>query len=240
MKKKILIFTATYNEKNNINIFLNNFIKLSLKADLLIIDDNSPDKTSEVIKQYQKKNKNIKLIIRKKKKGLNTAHQLAFKICKKKNYKYLITLDSDLTHDLRALPKFIKKIKFYSFVIGSRYTHNGRTDITGWRFLLSYIGNKFIKYIFNLKINEFTSSYRAFDLTKLKNLDFNKIESSGYSFFMEVVYQINIMNYSIHEIPIHAKQRFMGNSKIPRIEILRTLFNILRLKLKEYLILYKK
>jgi dolichol-phosphate mannosyltransferase len=240
VKKKILIFTATYNEKNNINIFLNNFIKLSLKADLLIIDDNSPDKTSEVIKQYQKKNKNIKLIIRKKKKGLNTAHQLAFKICKKKNYKYLITLDSDLTHDLRALPKFIKKIKFYSFVIGSRYTHNGRTDITGWRFLLSYIGNKFIKYIFNLKINEFTSSYRAFDLTKLKNLDFNKIESSGYSFFMEVVYQINIMNYSIHEIPIHAKQRFMGNSKIPRIEILRTLFNILRLKLKEYLILYKK
>jgi dolichol-phosphate mannosyltransferase len=64
VKKKLLIFTATYNEKNNIKIFLNNFIKLSLNADLLIIDDNSPDKTSEVIKQYQKKNKNIKLIIR--------------------------------------------------------------------------------------------------------------------------------------------------------------------------------
>ena len=67
MKKKLLIFTATYNEKNNIKIFLNNFIKLSLNADLLIIDDNSPDKTSDFIKQYQKKNENIKLIIRKKK-----------------------------------------------------------------------------------------------------------------------------------------------------------------------------
>jgi dolichol-phosphate mannosyltransferase len=239
VKKKLLIFTATYNEKNNIKIFLNNFIKLSLNADLLIIDDNSPDKTSEVIKQYQKKNGNIKLIIRKKKEGLNTAHQLAFKICKRNKYKYFITLDSDLTHDIKILPKFIRKIKFYSFVIGSRYVHGGRTDITGWRFLTSYVGNKFIKYIFKIKINEFTSSYRAFNLTKLKNIDFDKIKSNGYSFFMEVVYQINKMNYSIHEFPIHAKQRFKGNSKIPKIELFRTLFNILRLKLKEYLINYR-
>ena len=84
MNKKILIFTATYNEKNNIKIFLSNFIKLSLKADLLIVDDNSPDKTSDIIKQFRKKHKNIKLIIRKKREGLNTAHQLAFRICKKK------------------------------------------------------------------------------------------------------------------------------------------------------------
>jgi dolichol-phosphate mannosyltransferase len=115
----------------------------------------------------------------------------------------------------------------------------GRTDITGWRFLTSYVGNKFIKYIFKIKINEFTSSYRAFNLTKLKNIDFDKIKSNGYSFFMEVVYQINKMNYSIHEFPIHAKQRFKGNSKIPKIELFRTLFNILRLKLKEYLINYR-
>ena len=167
MEKKILIFTATYNEKDNIKIFLNKYIKLRLKAELLIIDDNSPDKTSQVIKQYQKKNKYIKLIIRKKKEGLNTAHQLAFEICKKKKYKYLITLDSDLTHDVKILPKFIEKIKFYSFVIGSRYAIGGKTDITGWRFFTSYIGNKFIKYIFNIKINEFTSSYRAFNLVKL-------------------------------------------------------------------------
>lgn len=84
MNNKILIFTATYNEKNNIKIFLDNFIKLYLNADLLIVDDNSPDKTSDIIKQYQKKYTNIKLIIRKKRKGLNTAHQLAFRICKKK------------------------------------------------------------------------------------------------------------------------------------------------------------
>ena len=69
MKKKLLIFTATYNEKNNIKIFLNNFIKLSLNADLLIIDDNSPDKTSEVIKQYQKKTKILNLLLEKKKRA---------------------------------------------------------------------------------------------------------------------------------------------------------------------------
>jgi dolichol-phosphate mannosyltransferase len=69
VKKKLLIFTATYNEKNNIKIFLNNFIKLSLNADLLIIDDNSPDKTSEVIKQYQKKTKILNLLLEKKKRA---------------------------------------------------------------------------------------------------------------------------------------------------------------------------
>ena len=69
MKKKLLIFTATYNEKNNIKIFLNNFFKLSLNADLLIIDDNSPDKTSDVIKQYQKKTKILNLLLEKKKKA---------------------------------------------------------------------------------------------------------------------------------------------------------------------------
>lgn len=148
-------------------------------------------------------------------------------------------MDSDLTHDVKILPKFIKKIKIYSFVIGSRYAPGGETDIKGWRFFISYIGNKIIKFIFNIKINEFTSSYRAFNLTKLKNFDFDKIKSNGYSFFMEVVYQINVMNYSMHEFPIHAKQRFKGNSKIPKIEIFRTIFNILRLKLKENFIFFK-
>ena len=234
MKENVLIFTATYNEKKNIQIFLDNFIKLSLAADLLIIDDNSPDKTAIIIKKYQKKYNNIKLIIRKKKEGLNTAHQMAFEIAKKKKYKYLITLDSDLTHDVKLLPIFIKKIKFYSFVIGSRYIPKGKTDITGWRFLISYFGNRFIKFFFNMKINEFTSSYRAFNLAKLKSINFYKIKSSGYSFFMEVVYQINNMNYSMHEFPIHAKQRFSGESKIPKIEIIRTLFNLLRLKINKF------
>ena len=233
MNSKLLIFTATYNEKDNISVFINKFIKLNLNADLLIIDDNSPDKTWEKIQQYQRKYKNIKLIIRKKKSGLNTAHQLAFKIGKKKGYKYLITLDADLTHDLRVLNKFIRTIKFYAFVIGSRYISGGKTDISGWRFLISYIGNKFIKYIFNIKINEFTSSYRAFNLMKLKKFDIYKIKSSGYSFFMEVVYQINKHKYSILEFPIYAKQRSKGISKIPKIEILRTFYNILRLKFND-------
>lgn len=84
MNNKLLIFSATYNEIDNISVFIDKFIKLNLDADLLIIDDNSPDKTWKKIKQYQRKYKNIKLIVRKKKSGLNTAHQLAFKISKKK------------------------------------------------------------------------------------------------------------------------------------------------------------
>jgi dolichol-phosphate mannosyltransferase len=239
MREKILIFTATYNERDNIKIFIDTFLKLNLKTDLLIIDDNSPDKTYKIIEKYQKKYKNIKLIIRKKKEGLNTAHQLAFNIAQKKKYKFLITLDADLTHDLSNIPKFVKKIKNYSFVIGSRYMKNGKTDITGWRFLLSFVGNKFIKYIFNIKINEFTSSYRAYNLMKLKKLDLCKIKSNGYSFFMEVVYIINKNNYSMLEFPIYAKQRAVGVSKIPKIEIIRTAYNIFRLKFNDLINFFK-
>ena len=97
----------------------------------------------------------------------------------------------------------------------------------GLRLLLSYFGNKFIKFIFNIDCDEFTSSYRGFNLIKLKNFSLKKIKSKGYSFFMETVYLINKKNFKITEIPIKFKNRIYGKSKIPKIEILRTFFNII-------------
>ena len=110
MKNKILIFTATYNERENIRDLLNSIDKLKLELDILIIDDNSPDQTSEIIKQYNLEKNNIKLIVRNKKEGLDTAHKLAFKYSIENNYEHLITLDADLSHDPKEIPTFIKEL----------------------------------------------------------------------------------------------------------------------------------
>jgi len=139
-------------------------------------------------------------------------------------------MDADLSHDPKVIKKIINLLYVCPFVIGSRYIKGGKCDLKGFRYFLSYLGNIFIKYFLNINSNEFTTSYRGFNLGKLKRLNISAIKSSGYSFFMETIFLINKLNIKIHEIPIHFQSRFSGNSKIAKIEIFRTLFNVLRLK----------
>ena len=230
MKKKILAFSPSYNEKVIIKKFIKEFFYYN-KIDLLIIDDNSPDGTADIIKSEKIKNNFIKLIVRKKKYGIDTAHIDAYKYAIKNNYDYLITLDCDLQHDVADIKRFIKQLNFNNFVIGSRYMLNGKCNLKGFRYLLSYYGNKFLKYLFKIKINEFTTSFRGLDKKTLKFLLKKKVISRNYSFFMEVVYMLNKYNFKLKEIPIMFNSRKLGYSKIPKIEIIRTLYNAVRLKL---------
>jgi len=231
MNNKILIFTATYNESENIKRFLSEISKFNKMCDLLIIDDSSPDNTWKIIQDYQKNEKNIELIIREKKEGLDTAHKFAYEYAVSNNYDFLITLDADLSHDPKIIPQFIEELAMHTFVIGSRYMKGGKCDMQGLRLFLSFFGNKFIKFIFNIDCNEFTTSYRGFNLKKLKSFHLKNISSKGYSFFMETIYQLNKEGILIKQIPIYFKDREKGESKIPRAEMLRTLFNIFKLKL---------
>ena len=233
--KKTLIATATYNEVKNIKIFLNKIINLKIKLDILIIDDNPPDKTSLIIKKFQKKFRNIHLIKRSKKKGLDTAHKLMYKYAIKKQYHYLITMDADLSHNPKTIPKFLKVIKKYDCVVGSRYVEGGRNDLKGFRLFLSKYGNLFIQFILRIKLNEFTTSYRCFDLLKLKKFNLIKVNAKGYSFFMYTIYLLDKQGYSIKEIPITFHERNFGKSKIPKIELIRTLFNIFLIKFNSLL-----
>ena len=134
------------------------------------------------------------------------------------------------SHDPKSIPEIIKHLDLnYGFVIGSRYMQGGRCDYTGYRSFISRYGNKFIKNILNINLHEFTTSFRGFNLKQIKNFDMNKMKFSGYSFLMETVYRINSEGYEIKEIPIHFKERKSGNSKISKIELPRTFFNVLRL-----------
>lgn len=225
---KVLVFTATYNEAENIKTFINDVFNSSNEIDLLIIDDNSPDKTFEIANSYSKINKKIFLIKRKKKLGLDTAHKLAFKYAKEKGYEKLITLDADLSHDPKEIPKFISILDKFEFVIGSRYMNGSRNEQPLFRFLISYCGNKLIKKLLNLSLNEFTTSYRGFNLIKLKNFDLDKVNAAGYSFFMGTIHALKSNGHTMIETPIVFNDRLHGISKIPKIEIFRTFFNLIK------------
>lgn len=229
MKNNTLVFTATFNESENIKNFLDKALNVK-NIDILIVDDNSPDGTAKIIEDFQKKYQNIKLIIRKGKEGLDTAHKLAYKYAKEEGYTNLITMDADLSHDPSKIPMFINELNSNSFVIGSRYIEGGRNETKLSRYLLSIIGNKIIKIVLGINCEEFTTSYRAFNLSKLNNFDIYKINAQGYSFFMETIYQIHKSGYLIKQVPIIFADRKKGISKIPKIETLRTLKNLFLLK----------
>ena len=224
---KTLIFTATYNEKENIKKLLENLNHLKIDIDILVIDDNSPDKTWEILQELEKNSNNLKVIVRKDKSGLDTAHKLAFEYAKDNGYEKFISMDADLSHDPNEIPKMIDILEKSSFVIGSRYIAGGKCEMSTHRLMLSIIGNKLIKKILRINCNEFTTSYRGFNLLKLKEFNLSIVKSKGYSFFMETIYRLNKQKVIINEIPIHFRNRRHGNSKIPGVEIFRTLKNLL-------------
>ena len=230
--KKVLVFTATFNEVENINSFLDKITTIKENFDILIVDDNSPDNTWSVIEKYKSHAaKKINLIKRVKKEGLNTAHKLGFNYAKKNNYDLLITLDADLSHDPMLVPKFIKHLETNSFVIGSRYMPGGKNEMSYFRYILSFVGNKLIKFVLKINLDEFTTSYRGFNLKTLKNFDMNEVSLEGYSFFLGTINLLYKTNNKMTQIPITFKDRKKGKSKIPRLEIIRTLKNLLLIKL---------
>jgi len=230
VEKKILVFTATFNELDNIKELVSSIKKQPSDPDILIIDDNSPDGTSEEIKKLQNSFKNLFLIKRNGKLGLDSAHKEAYEFALKNNYDLLITMDADLSHDPNELDNFIKNLDEYPVVLGSRYISGGQCLMTGRRLIFSKYGNLIIKFVFQVDCNEFTTSYRGFNLRKLNNFHLNLVKAKGYSFMMGAIYEIFRQKIKVKEIPIIFNDRKKGYSKIPRIEIFRTLINLFILK----------
>jgi glycosyltransferase involved in cell wall biosynthesis len=225
--KRILVFTACYNEKENIEKLIKKITEVLPEASILIIDDNSPDLTKEIIKKIQKDISKLNLIVREKKLGLDTAHKTAYDFAIKNNYEYLITMDADFSHDPIELTNFTKNLENYPFVIGSRYIEGGKCLMKGSRLIMSKIGNLVIKIFSGINCNEFTTSYRGFNIAKLNNFHLKDVKEAGYSFFMGTLFEINKKRFVIKEIPIVFFDREKGMSKIPRLEIFRTLKNLM-------------
>ena len=234
LKKKILIFSPTYNEKNNVIKFLNTFKANYKFYDLLLIDDNSPDNTSLILRLNSINFNNIKIIKRNSKLGLDTAYKYAFRYANKKNYDYLVSIDFDMQHDLNDIKKIIFYLKNNNFVIGSRYIEGGKCNLKGFRYILSSYGNKIIKFFLKLPLNEFTTALRGYDKKVIKNLTSSTFSAKGYSFQTEVVNKICKKSFHIKEFPIIFKNRSSGKSKIPKLESIRTIAYLINTLFKSY------
>tara|TARA_B110000495_G_C22795464_1_gene464793 strand:- start:48 stop:770 length:723 start_codon:yes stop_codon:yes gene_type:complete len=234
--KKTLIFTATYNESENIEKLIKSIKEQPFNLDILIIDDNSPDGTKNIITSLQKDYINLFLINREYKLGLDTAHKVAYNYAISNKYDFLITMDADLSHDPNEIKNFLAHLECSPFVIGSRYMEGGKCLMKNKRLIISKYGNLLMKYLLRIDCNEFTTSYRGFNIEKLKNFNLDMVKTKGYSFFMGTICEIVKKNYTVKEIPIIFKDRSKGYSKIPRLEIFRTLKNLFILSIKNFFI----
>ncbi len=233
---KILIYIPTFEEAQNILRLIKEIRNYVKNLDILIINDKSQDNTYELIKKLN--DKNLKLIERPKKNGLGTAQVMSILYSIKHNYDVLITMDADFSHDPCYLPQIIKNAGKNNFVIGSRFIKGGKSDYKGMRKLLSIIANFTAQKLLKIKISEFTTSYRAYDVNLLKKIPFNYLKSKDYSLFVTLVWLMNKLNANLIEVPIHFKDRNKGKSKIPKFQIFVSAFDLFVLKFKD--IFWKK
>lgn len=232
-----LIIIPTYNEAENIKKLLKVILDLKLvSTDILVVDDNSPDGTSQKIKDLVKsQNLNNKVygLDRKKKEGLGKAYIAGFKWALLKNYDKIITMDADFSHHPKYLTKLLKESEKYDVIVGSRYIKGGK--VVGWswgRYLNSRGANIFTRAILGLKLKDVTAGYKCYSARFLRAINFNDLVSPGYAFQVEMLNLAQEGPFSIKEIPITFTDRRVGQSKISG-ELYRSAIAIIRLAVRK-------
>ena len=229
---KILVISPTYNERKNINRLVEMVLGDNPEFDLLIVDDNSPDGTSEKVKELQDDYKNLYLEIREKKSGLGTAYIYGFKWALKNNYDHIIQMDADLSHNPKDLPMMVKQLDEYDLAIGSRYI-NG-ISVVNWplrRLMLSYGANTYSRVITGMPIMDGTGGFKAWKSEVLNDIDLDSVKSQGYSFQIEMNFRAWIKGYKLKEIPIIFSDRTIGQSKMSKKIVYEAIFMVWRLRI---------
>lgn len=229
-----LIVIPTYNESENIRLLIPEVLKHVPAVHILVVDDNSPDGTAQVVNDIAQMTPNIFLLNRKEKEGLGKAYLAGFQWALEREYDLIFEMDADFSHSPEYLPQFIEAAKKADLVIGSRYI-NGNVNVINWplsRLLLSYCGNIAARKIAGLQIMDCTGGFKCFRADTLKLLDLTKIASSGYSFQVEMNFYVQNAGFRIQEIPIVFKDREIGVSKMSS-KIVREAIGLLwKLRLK--------
>lgn len=225
----LLIFTTCYNEHDNIGPLIDQIAEKSPLADILVVDDNSPDRTWEVILGKAKVYKQLTAIQRPRKLGIGSAHKYAIFYALREGYETLITMDADFSHDPKYLPELLAAHAENRFVIGSRYCEGGACDYKGYRNIVSRLGNIAARIALHVRLKELTTFYRVFDVKTLRHLPLRYINADGYSYGVQIIYFLRKAGVELREVPIHFIDRTRGRSKIPRIQILLSAFDLLKL-----------
>ena len=210
-----LVVIPTYNEIDNIEDFVNQIIKFNV--DILIVDDNSPDGTGDLVQKLSENLSQVNLLKRSGKLGLGSAYRDGFKWGLNEGYKYLIEMDADFSHSFSDLNNILQNSKNFDVVIGSRYIPGGGSN--GWDFkrkLLSSYANKLSKVLLRSKINDMTSGFRSYSSEALNEINYFSTKSDGYSFQIEMTIRSIEKKLSIKEVPIIFTERSLGNSKMSK------------------------
>ena len=216
-----LIIVPTFNELANAPILIERIFKHIPDAHILIIDDGSPDKTGEKIKELQSKYPaTLFLLERARKSGLGSAYRTGFAWGLERGYEELIEMDADLSHRVRDLKKMIdaKELKPNTdLVIGSRWMPGGKTE--NWsksRELLSRAANLYVRAMLGMGVKDSTAGFRIYSSSILKKLNLEAIKSEGYSFQIEMTRAVHKLGGKIIEVPITFRERENGVSKMSK------------------------
>ena len=232
--KKALIIIPTYNEAENIVNIINELMAINYEGiviEILVVDDNSTDGTSALVKNLTFDR--VHIIERPGKLGLGTAYIRGFRYAIENNYEYVFEMDADFSHDPEAIPAFFPKLLEYDVVVGSRYIEG--IAVVNWplrRLMISIGASYYTRMITFLPVKDVTAGFMAYRVNSLKQIDFNKVHSNGYSFQIEMKFRMWKKGFKITEIPIVFIDRRAGVSKMSRKIVYEAMFMVWKLKLQ--------
>ena len=232
-----IVIIPTYNEIENIESIVRAVFSLHKPFDILIVDDNSPDKTADKVIELQKEFGNqLFLEKREKKAGLGTAYVYGFKWALAKNYDFIFEMDADFSHNPADLEKLYEACHFGGgeIAIGSRYVTG--VNVVNWplnRVLMSYFASFYVKKITGMKIHDATAGFMCYKRTVLESINLDKIKFIGYAFQIEMKYRTFCKKFQIVEVPIIFTDRTKGQSKMSNSIIIEAVFGVIALRLKK-------
>lgn len=233
---KILVIIPTYNERENIEKLIPAVLEQDSRLDVLIVDDNSPDGTADIVRSMTLPDGRVHLIEREGKLGLGSAYISGFRFALEKGYDIVFEMDADFSHHPRYIRRFLRAAKRNDLVIGSRYVRG--VNVINWplmRLILSTGASLYTRFITGMPIRDPTSGFKCVRRIVLEKLDLDRIDSDGYSFQIEVNYKAWKLGFRIREIPIIFVDRNRGSSKMNKRIVFEAIYMVWWLRLQSIL-----
>lgn len=228
-RNEILIFTPTYNEAENIRSLIERLLKVGLPADILVVDDNSPDGTGDIVAEMMRNHPNLKLLSREGKQGIGSAHLTALRYAKAEGYRLFVSLDADYSHKPEDIPRLLELKDTYDIVVGSRFQRE--SSLREWNLLrrfLTHLGHFLTRVLLRLPYDA-SGGLRLYRLDRIPLALFNRIESRDYEFFFESLTLFHVTGFKIGELPVDLPARTYGHSKMELGHMVRGLLHLFRL-----------
>ena len=229
---KTLIISPTYNEKDNISTIIHEVFVRDQNHHMLIIDDNSPDGTADIVRELKKTYSNLHLEVRDKKNGLGKAYIFGFKWALERDFEAIAQMDADMSHHPKEIKKMKKLLKNYDLSIGSRYIDG--VSVVKWpirRLILSYGANLYSRIITGMPLRDATGGFKVWKRKVLESIDLDNVKSSGYSFQIEMNFRAWIKGFKLVEHPIIFIDRTIGQSKMSRKIMFEAIWMVWRLRI---------